>query len=90
MTKLEDYHEIRCQLIKKYLGTLTEDIIVQGGLEKIIYTGDPIYPYAEVTFKPLTLQGGQERIRYIAEREISLTETLTERKLMRMEGEKEE
>ena len=81
MTQLEKYDKIRYELMKKYFSTLAEkDTIVQGGTEQIIYTGNPDYPYAEVAFKPLTLEIGQERIRYITEREICRTDILTDKK----------
>ena len=80
MTALEKYYKIRCKLMEKYFSdTADEDTIVQGGTERIIYTGDPAYPYAEITFKPLTLEIGQERIRYITEREICRTNILTDK-----------
>ena len=80
MTALEKYHKIRCKLMKKYFSdTADEDTIIQGGIERIIRTGDPDYPYAEITFKPLTLEIGQERVRYIAEREICRTDILTDK-----------
>ena len=80
MTALEKYRKIKCKLMEKYFSNTTdEDTIVQGGTEKIIRTGDPNYPYAEITLTPLTLEIGQERIRYITEREICRTNILTDK-----------
>lgn len=80
MTALEKHRKIKCKLMKKYFSnTADEDTIVQGGTERIIYTGDPDYPYVEITLKPLTLEIGQERIRYITEREICRTDILTDK-----------